>query len=542
MNIKQNFLSIMRKPDFVTGATDATPLRFEENKSFDCPVQYEYLIEGNSAKVRVFPSGAPVKYLKLRFNGDLSFVKKVYGDQWERSSIGAYLEWRSVMSSRVLPWFCYVRSENRTACYGVKTGADCFAFWQVDTHGITLFLNLCCGNDGTDLKEPLVACETVELFGEEGEDVYKTVRRFSSLMCENPVLPKTPVFGVNNWYWAYGNISKESVLQETDYLREITAGCKNKPYMIIDDGWQFHRKNENGAYIGGEWEANERFKNMAKTAEAINVRGAKAGLWFRPLLTREEIPLSARLTSDYGGEVLDPSHPFTLEKVGNDVAKICSWGYELIKHDFSTVDFTGNHPLTSEKHDYELFADGRRLYDNTKTSATILKNLYKAIQKAAGDIEVIGCNTIGHLSAGIHSVQRTGGDTSGRSFEWTKRNGVNTVMRLPLNNTFFNVDPDCAAFTNMVNAEINLDFLEMCAYTGMATLASVTPYSLKDKDLKRINNIYKVADSGNYELGIANYENIAEPEIFISDDEKTMKKYDWTKPYNGSRTVLKWLE
>ena len=538
----KEWISVLRKPDFVTGATEESPLRFEEDKNYGCPVQYEYAVGKKSAKVVVYPSGSPVKYLKLRFNGDFSFVDKVYGDQWERSSVGAYLEWRSVMSSRVLPWFCYVRSETQTACYGVKTGADCFALWQVDTHGVTLFLNLCCGNDGTDLKEPIVACEVVELFGEDGEDVYKTARRFSAVMCENPVLPKTPVFGVNNWYWAYGNISRESVLRETDHLMEMAAGCKNKPYMIIDDGWQLNREPKNGAYIGGAWEANERFKNMAETAAEIHTRGAKAGLWFRPLLTREKLPQSAKLTSDYGGDILDPSHPFTLEKAYQDAAKIRTWGYELIKHDFTTNDFTGNAPLTSEKHDYELFTGGRKLYDKTKTSATILKNLYKAIQNGAKDADIIGCNVVGHLSAGIHSLQRIGGDTSGHSFEWTKRDGVNTVMRLPLNNRFFNVDPDCAAFTDMVDAEINLDFLEMCAYTGMTTLASVTPYSLKEKALRRINEIYKIADTRKYELGIANYEKTAEPEIFVSKDGKTIKKYDWTKPYNGSRIVLKWLE
>lgn len=536
------FVSVLRKPDFVTGATEDTPFRFEEDKFYGCPVQYEYIIGEKSAKVVICPGGSPVKYLKLRFNGDLSFVDKVYGDQWERSGAGAYLEWRSVQSSRVLPWFCYVRGENKTACYGVKTGADCFAFWQVDTHGVTLFLNLCCGNDGTHVKEPFVACKAVELFGAEGEDVYYTARRFSAMMCEKPVLPVTPVFGVNNWYWAYGNITKESVLREADYLAEMTSGCKNRPYMIIDDGWQANREPKASAYIGGAWEANERFEDMAATAAEIHARGAKAGLWFRPLLTRENVPHTAVLASDFGGEILDPSHPFTLEKAYKDAAKIRGWGFELIKHDFTTNDFTGNSPLTSEKHDYELFIGRKPPYDNTKTSATIVKNLYKAIQQGANGAEVIGCNTVGHLSAGIHSVQRTGGDTSGRSFEWTKRDGVNTVMRLPLNNVFFNVDPDCAAFTEMVDAQINLDYLEMCAYTGMTTLASVTPYSLNKNELKRINGIFKIADEGKYGLGIKNYEKTSEPEIFISKDGKTVKKYDWTKVYNGSRTVLKWTE
>ena len=537
-----NWISVLRKPDFVTGATEATPLRFEEKAAYSCPVQFDYLVGEHSAKVVVYPSGSPVKYLKLRFEGDLTFIDKVYGDQWERSSPGAYLEWRSVMSSRVLPWFCYVRGNDQTACYGVKTGADCFAFWQVDTHGITLFLNLCCGNDGTDLQEPIVACEVVQLFGAEGEDTYKTARAFSQMMCEQPVLPVTPIYGVNNWYWAYGDISREIVLKETDYLMQMTAGCKNPPYMVIDAGWQRDFVLQNYAYLGGPWTANSRFGDMGKMAEEIHKRGAKAGLWERPLLTHDPMPEEARAASAFGGDILDPTHPFAMEKIYNDTATIRSWGYDLIKHDFSANDLTGLSPITSDKQDYLMFAPDRRLFDRTKTSAAVFKNLYRTIQNAANGAEVIGCNVFGHLSAGIHSAQRTGGDTSGRAYEWTKRCGVNTVMRLPTNNLFYNVDPDCAAFTDQVPADINLDFLEMCACTGMVTLASVTPGCLSDAEMQRINEIYRIADANEMALGIANYDKIAEPEIFVSEDGSIEKRFDWTKPYHGSRIVLKWSE
>lgn len=533
-----SWINVLRTPDFVTGATEGSPLRFEENRHFGCPVHYEYIVSDHSAKVMVYPSGSPVKYLKLRFNGDFSFVDKVYGDQWERSSFRSALEWRSVMSNRILPWFCYLRGENQTACYGIKTGADCFALWQVDTHGITLFLNLCCGNDGTDLKEPLLACEVVHLVGKEGEDVYKTARAFSKLMCERPVLPKTPVFGLNNWYWAYGDISREIVIAETDYLMQMTAGCKNKPYMVIDAGWQRDYMQGETAYNGGPWTANNRFGNMERMADEIHVRGAMAGLWERPLLTRDVVPDEAKVASSNGGNILDPTHPFAIEKIYNDTSMIRGWGYELIKHDFTSVDLTG----LPQKHDYELFAPGRQLFDRTKTTASVFKNLYRTIQRAAGDAEVIGCNVYGHLSAGIHSIQRTGGDTSGHAYEWTKRDGVNTVMRLPTNNIFYNADPDCAAFTDCVPADINLDFLEMCAYTGMVTIASVTPNSLTEEEMKRIREIFRIADSSEFQLGIANYDKTAEPEIFVSEDGKTVKKYDWTKPYNGSRIVLQWIE
>ena len=531
-------ISLLRQPDYICGATEKTPFRFEEYGI--CEVKYEYKVEKNNAKIIVYPSGSPVKYLKLRFNGDLSAVESVYSDQWERAGEPSFLEWTAVRAGRILPWFCYLRHDGRTSCYGVKTGADCFACFQVDTDGITLFLNLCNGTQGTDLQAPITACEVVELCDQTG-DCYAIAAKFSRLLCDAPVLPKTPIFGVNNWYWAYGDISRKSVLAETDYLLQMTAGCKNSPYMIIDDGWQKHRAPGAGSYIGGEWLPNEKFGDMADMAAAIHAKGAKAGLWFRPLLTRENVPSDALLAEEHGGFVLDPSHPFTLEKVYNDAKRIADWGFDLIKYDFTTIDITGL-PVLLAKHSFEMTANTRSFYDKTKTTATIMKNLYRVIQAAVGDKEVIGCNTVGHLTAGIHSVYRVGHDVSGRSFEWTRRDGINSVMRLPLNGALYNVDPDCAPFTEKVDADINLDFLEMCALTGMTTLASVTPNILTEEQMQRINGIFRLADQGGAGYGIADYEKNVNPERFVSQDGTRERRFHWNGVYNGSRIVLGWME
>ncbi len=539
--MEKKFVSVLREPDNRFGATEASTLRFEEVDTKCNDVKFEYAVEGSRARVIVYPSGSPVKYLKLRFRGDLSFVEKVYADTWERSGMGCHLEWRSVTGSRMMPWFCYLKGDGRTMCYGVKTGADCFASWFADPCGITLFLDLTCGNDGTDLQEPLVACEVVEMEGEAGEDTYRVAKRFSALLCDAPVLPKEPVFGVNNWYWAYGRIDLKGVLAETDYLMEMCKGSKHRPYMIIDDGWQLNRTYGEGAYIGGPWIPNDRFGNMEKAAAGIHERGAKAGLWFRPLLTLGDVPEEAKLERfPAGGVLLDPSHPYTLERVRADAAAIRGWGFDLIKHDFSTIDFFGINPLTAENGKVQLYHHKKAPFDKTKTNATIIKNFYRAVQKGAGEADVIGCNTIGHLCAGIHSIYRTGNDTSGRHFELTRRNGVNTVMRLPLNDCFYRADPDCAAFTPAVDAALNLDFLEMCALTGMTALASVTPNILTPEEMKRINEIFLIADRDECRYGILNYDFLSEPNTFVSEDGKNVRTYDWMRAYDGQRALFTW--
>jgi alpha-galactosidase len=185
---------------------------------------------------------------------------------------------------------------------------------------------------------------------------------------------------------------------------------------------------------------------------------------------------------------------------------------------------------------------GRTYYDNTKTTATILKNLYKTIQDGAGDADVIGCNVYGHLSAGIHSMQRVGGDTSGKAFEITRSQGINSMLRLPINNKFYLIDPDCAAFTKKVDFETNLNFLEMCALTDCTTIASVTPGIFTESQLKQINQVYKLADKGNNGYVIKNFDKTNCPDTIISVDKKQEKSYNWYKYYDGIRSIVSWDE
>ena len=150
------FPTILRCPDRVLGATEQTDFRFEEPAvDCGCPVEWQYVPGENGWNVVIYPGKSPVKYLKLRWHGDLARVESVLGDEWGRiSATHAPVEWRSVMPFRPLPWFCIARAGETTLCYGVKTGCDCFAFFQLDCHGVTLFLNLMSGAAGTDVNMP----------------------------------------------------------------------------------------------------------------------------------------------------------------------------------------------------------------------------------------------------------------------------------------------------------------------------------------------------------------------------------------------------
>ncbi len=124
----------------------------------------------------------------------------------------------------------------------------------------------------------------------------------------------------------------------------------------------------------------------------------------------------------------------------------------LSKHDFSTFDLLGRWGFEMNS---RLTEEGWHFHDQSLTTAEIIRKLYIAIREAAGDAILIGCNTIGHLAAGLVEVQRIGDDTSGREWSRTRKMGVNTLaFRLPQHETFFLADADCVPVTNEIPWEL----------------------------------------------------------------------------------------
>ena len=540
--MNKSFVDILREPDSILFQYDDSPIRFEEPDSLEQRREtYEYKIQNGVGTFTLYPSGRAVKRIKLRWRGDMSSVISVLGDNVERNydlsyGINNNSGWRSIEPDIDLPWYVHTYDGECLNCYGVKTGPNAFAFFRCDEDGITLWLDVRCGGVGVILEEPMQLVNVVSRMGIPGENPYRASREFCKIMCEKPVLPKIPIFGVNNWYWAYGNISHDIVMEDTDNLMELCRDAENPPYMVIDDGWQFLRyKNDADYYNGGPWNiSNSAFPSMVETAQRIHDKGARAGLWFRPLLTMGQVPIEmvSSMQQSKHGVTLDPSHPAVLEMVENDVKCIVDYGFDLIKYDFTTFDTIGMGGYAKD--------DQRPFYDRSQTNCSILANLYRRIQSAAGDKDVIGCSTVNHLVAGIHAAQRSGHDTSGRNFEITRAAASGAMLRLPQNNTFFNVDPDCPAFTERVPIGANLDFLELCARTGVVTLASVTPGILKGDDLRRAQQIYKIASVG----GTG-----AEPEDWLMHNAASkyrsadggLFKMDWFGVYDGVRAFSTWL-
>ena len=116
----------------------------------------------------------------------------------------------------------------------------------------------------------------------------------------------------------------------------------------------------------------------------------------------------------------------------------------MLKHDFTTFDCFGRWGFQMRD---GVTADGWSFADTARTSAEIIRDLYAAIRAAAGEALIIGCNTMGHLSAGLHEVQRTGDD---KVFTPMEMVGGPSTRRLKIGlqiKTFQGKDPDSEVAT-----------------------------------------------------------------------------------------------
>lgn len=523
----KNILKVNR-PDFIELTTETKTVTAKwENDDYNLDDINVNLNQDNEhLAIFLTAQTSKVKWIKLRWN-NLSWDKNVrfLGDAWERGY--GDMEWKGMNPNRFMPWYFCAKSEAKSICYGVKVRPSAMCFWQVDSLGMTLFLDVRCGGSGVNLKgrviklADVIACEMRDCTS------FEAMQEFCGQMCEDPILPKYPVYGSNNWYYAYGKSSESEILADCDYILNLTKDIENKPYMVIDDCWQeHHRLNE---YNGGPWtKGNEKFPDMKALAEKLVQKGVRPGIWVRLLLNEDEnIKNEWRLSHN---NCIDPTNPEALNYIKEDIKRICNWGYTLIKHDFSTFDLFGKwgfqmSPLVTD--------DGWHFYDDSLTSAEVVKLLYKAILDASveasnGEALILGCNTIGHLGAGYMHINRTGDDTSGVIWERTRFMGVNTLaFRLPQHGKFYEIDADCVGIDGGISWSMNKQWADVLAQSGTPLFISVRPNILDETEKQELHEILKVASKQEHHVIPVDWEETTCPEHWQDKDHDIDCKYQW---------------
>ena len=509
-------------PDYVTVETEEERLVCQGGQTTVAAgaTTVEFQDAGEHEDIFVTSEDA-VRCVKLRWNYKIPKSARFLGDAWERTYGDA--EWHGMSGNRYLPWYFLAKLSEKVLCFGVKVRPSAMCCWQVDTKGITLFLDVRCGNTGVQLKGRKLCAAQIVGMEAEGADTFETAQKFCEKMCTDPIFPEFPVYGSNNWYYAYGDSSEEEILSDTDYILKLTEGVKNPPFMVIDDCWQEHHRLDE--YNGGPWtKGNARFPDMKGLADKLEKKGVRPGIWVRLLLNEDEnIPDEWRISYN---DCLDPSHPDALEYIRKDIERICDWGYTLIKHDFSTFDLFGKWGFEANLRDNSM--EKWHFYDQTKTSAEIVKMLYQEIYDASrsNNAVIIGCNTIGHLGAGLMHLNRTGDDTSGRIWERTRRMGVNTLaFRLPQHNTFYHIDADCVGIFGMIPWEKNRQWADVLAKSGTPLFVSAKPGVLNPEEFEELHQIMLRASEQKEHFVPLDWEEIDCPEVWGENGETIT--YDW---------------
>ncbi len=480
------FLDILRPPDSAAVflglkeqvRLDRTGARWEGNGIL---VRTE--AGGSDLSIHISAPGRRPTHLRLRWNIAVADHLVVLGDHWERSY--GDLQWSCLVPERVMPWYFLTSDGGSLHGYGVKTGGGALCFWQVDPDGVSLWLNVSNGGAGVDLGErELLAATVVSRRGEPGQEPLLAARAFCAKMCDAARPAPSVLYGSNDWYYAYGKNSAEQIVRDAELMSSLAPAKGDRPVTIIDDGWQDRKA----------------YPDMAALARAIRQRGVRPGLWIRPLQAPPDAPTTLLLPKERfranrrAALAYDPTIPEALAFVLRKMTEATAWGYELVKHDYTTYELFGQWGFEMKA---QPTLPGWNLHDRTRTNAEIVWQLYADLRRAAGDRTIlIGCNTIGHLAAGLFEVQRTGDDTSGRDWERTRRMGVNTLAcRLPQHRTFFLLDADCVPITSATPWSCNRQWLDLVARSGTVLFVSPEPGAIGDEQRQALREAFQAVQS-----------------------------------------------
>ncbi len=471
--------------------------------------------------IRVRSDSSELTFIHLRWKTKQNEATHFIGDHWERSY--GDLEWRSMIPNRVMPWYCLSYDGRMLSGFGVKTQPSAFCFWQVDKDGITLTLDLRNGGEATLLgQRELLACTVVMWSGQPGDPVAHSAHQFCEKLCPSPRLPNQPLFGSNDWNYAYGKNTEAGILRDADLMASIAPAGDVRPHIVIDDGYQDL----------------SRFPNMAKLASEIRSRTLRPGIWVRPLQASKTahptwlLPKARFGRMGVDSAAFDPTIPEALDEILKTIRAPLDWGYEFIKHDFSTWELFGRWGFAM---DTGPTVPGWHFQDRSRTNAEIVADLYRAIRNAAGDQTVIlGCNTVGHIAAGIFESQRIADDTSGHDWERTRRYGVNGLThRIAQHHTFFHIDPDIVAITKWVGWRETSQWMDVIARSGTSLFFAPEPGAVTPEIKSAMKDAFAIASSNAVGFPTNPLQGTTPSEWTYKQPTQIRRNYDWTGP-NGT--------
>jgi alpha-galactosidase len=444
-------------------------------------VEVEMVRSEHTIRLGLTAPTVPLHRIHIRWPIRVSEKTLVLGDAWERSY--GDLAWLPLQAERVLPWYFLATTERHCTGLGVKVGAGAFAFWQLDSEGVSLWLDVRNGGNGVLLGNRVLDLATITTAS--GENCWDTTAALCTEMMRGRKIvgnrgryPVNAIYGSNDWYYAYGKNTQDGILRDAALVRDLAPAAGPRPFTVVDDGYQDPI----------------RFPSMPQLAESIRKLEVGPGIWIRPTRAGRDAPESMLLPQSHWVSktdelVYDPTIPEARASILQTVQDACTWGYDLIKHDFTSYELLGQ---WGNKMGASPTQPGWSFHERGLTNAEIIAALYRDIRRAAGEERLIlGCNTVGHLAAGIFDAQRTGDDVSGRTWDRTRLMGVNTLaFRLPQNGQFFAVDADCVPITPNVPWRFTQAWLQAVTASGSVLLVSPDPRSMGTEQKEAVRRAF----------------------------------------------------
>lgn len=419
---------------------------------------------------------APISTVRIEWAKSWPGGAKFLNDAWERSS--GEICWKTVSAGGAVfsPWYFLVADGERTDGYGVMVQPNALCCWKINSSSLALEIDVSAGGRPVRLNgRTLEACTIVTRKGQDGESAFSAGRAFCRMMCPHSRLPKSPVYGFNDWYCAYGKNTATNFLADAAFVCSLAEGLANRPFVVMDDGWQpnsppvvrtFSDNGPGGSGYGPWNRSGDAFgMEMDAFAAKVGELGANPGLWYRPYRCWPDAPEGLKANND--SFCFDPTKAAVKKMIFDDVTRFRRWGFKLVKIDYLTKDLCG---LYGSEMGDRVFHSDMKWQDDTRTSAEVMLDLHRTMRAAAGDdMVIIGCNALNHLVAGLFELQRTGGDTSGWKWDQTKRHGVNTLaFRSVQDRIFFAVDADCAGLARegAIPWRMNRQWIDLLGRSG----------------------------------------------------------------------------
>jgi alpha-galactosidase len=456
-------------------------------------------------------------YLKLHWRWPIGSNPSILGDAWERGY--GDLRWQGLVPERVLPWYFSLAHAGRITCFGVETTPSALCFWQCDAGGVSLWLDIRNGGEPARLAgRRLAACTVVMMEGTAARPVDAQLQAFCSRLCSSPRLPSGAIVGSNDWNYAYGKNTAAGILRDARLMVDL-APAGYRPYVVIDDGWQDP----------------QRFPDLTELATEIRTAGARPGIWLRPVRAAAGSSATRLPDTRFGGktqelvQAYDPSVKDGLDATVQSVRDARRQGYEFIKHDFTTYDMLGQ---WGREMGPQPALPGWHFADRSRTTAEIVVDLYRALRGAAGtDCVMLGCNTFGHLGAGIFESQRIGDDTSGQDWERTRRYGVNSLaFRIAQHRTFFHADPDIVAVTRKVPWEMTRKWMDVVARSGTSLFIAPQPEAMTSETRAAIRAAMAIAVRATSGYPIDSMTTTTPQSWAFAGPDRAGRRYDWDGP------------